>query len=121
MNNEFSLDGKVIVVTGGTGILGEAFIQGIAAAGGAVAILGRNRKVAEARAQAVNNSGGRAIALIADVTQEEQLNAARDLTLDKFGKIDGLVNGAGGNMILTCSTPPRSSLKNWCRWRSWAD
>ena len=98
MNNEFTLDGKVIVVTGGTGILGEAFIQGIAAAGGAVAIMGRNRKVAEERAEAVNNSGGRAIALIADVTNEEQLNDALAQTLDKFGKIDGLVNGAGGNM-----------------------
>ena len=98
MNNEFTLDGKVIVVTGGTGILGEAFIQGIAAAGGAVAIMGRNRKVAEERAEAINNSGGRAIALIADVTNEEQLNDALAQTLDKFGKIDGLVNGAGGNM-----------------------
>ena len=98
MNNEFTLDGKVIVVTGGTGILGEAFIQGIAAAGGAVAIMGRNRKVAEERAEAVNNSGGRAIPLIADVTNEEQLNDALAQTLDKFGKIDGLVNGAGGNM-----------------------
>ena len=47
MDNQFSLAGKVIVVTGGTGILGKAFIDGIVEAGGAVGILGRNAQVAE--------------------------------------------------------------------------
>lgn len=98
LQNEFLLHGKVIVVTGGTGILGEAFINGIVAAGGAVGILGRNEKVASARADAVNNSGGKAMALIADVTNNQQLTDAREKILDKFGKIDGLVNAAGGNM-----------------------
>ncbi|MEZ2336405.1 hypothetical protein AB6735_12270 [Mucilaginibacter sp. RCC_168] len=41
---EFSLEGKVIVVTGGTGVLGHAFIKGIAAAGATVAVLGRNEQ-----------------------------------------------------------------------------
>ena len=43
-------------------------------------------------------NGGKAIALIADVTNEEQLVAAKKLVLNEFGKIDGLVNAAGGNM-----------------------
>ncbi|RYE12495.1 MAG: SDR family oxidoreductase [Sphingobacteriales bacterium] len=94
----FSLKNKVIIVTGGTGILGDAFIKGIAAAGGIVGVLGRNETVANERANAVIASGGKAIALIADVLKQSDLIAAREKTLNAFGRIDGLVNGAGGNM-----------------------
>ena len=96
--NQFSLQGKVIIVTGGTGILGEAFIHGIADAGGTVGVLGRNEKVANERAAAISAKGGKALALIADVTNEEQLKAANKKVLDTYGKIDGLVNAAGGNI-----------------------
>ena len=94
----YSLNGKVIIVTGGTGILGGAFINGIVKAGGAVGILGRNEKVANERAEEINRAGGRALALIADVMKEDELVAAREKALAHFGKIDGLVNAAGGNM-----------------------
>lgn len=96
--DNFSLKGQVIVVTGGTGILGDAFINGIVEAGATVGILGRNEAVANQRANAVNANGGKAIALIADVLKEDELIAARTKILDKFGRIDGLINGAGGNM-----------------------
>jgi NAD(P)-dependent dehydrogenase (short-subunit alcohol dehydrogenase family) len=96
--DNFSLKDKVILVTGGTGILGDAFIKGIAAAGGIVGILGRNEKIAQERADAVNAGGGQAIALITDVMKEADLIAARDKVIDTYGRIDGLVNGAGGNM-----------------------
>jgi len=96
--HKYSLEGKVIVVTGGTGILGSAFIDAIVEAGGAVGILGRKKEVAEERANAINQKGGKAIALVADVLNEEQLKVAKQQVLDKFGKIDGLVNAAGGNM-----------------------
>ena len=98
MENNFSLKDKVIVVTGGTGILGKSFVEGIAAAGGAVGILGRNRQVAEERAAAINAKGGRAIALIADALDENALIAAKDKVIAAYGRIDGLVNAAGGNM-----------------------
>jgi NAD(P)-dependent dehydrogenase (short-subunit alcohol dehydrogenase family) len=98
VENKYSLQGKVIVVTGGTGILGNSFINGIAEAGGTVGILGRNREIAEQRATAINANGGKALALIADALNEEELKAARNLMLDTYGRIDGLVNGAGGNM-----------------------
>jgi len=96
--NDFLLDEKVIVVTGGTGVLGEAFVNGIAKAGGKVGILGRNEKVAEQRAAFINKNGGSAIALIADVTNTQQLSQACEEALSAYGKIDGLVNAAGGNM-----------------------
>jgi NAD(P)-dependent dehydrogenase (short-subunit alcohol dehydrogenase family) len=98
VKNDFSLKGKVIIVTGATGILGEAFINGIANAGGIVGVLGRNEKVANERAASIVNQGGEAIALIADVTNEQDLINAREIILNKYGKIDGLVNAAGGNM-----------------------
>lgn len=93
----FSLKDKVIVVTGGTGILGKSFIDAIVEAGGSVGILGRNKEVAEERAATINAKGGKAIALVADVMNEQELIEARDLILKEFGKIDGLINGAGGN------------------------
>lgn len=98
MNNNFSLQEKVIVVTGATGVLGDAFIKGIANAGAVVGVLGRNEKVANERVASIVNQGGKAIALIADVTNEQDLVNAREIILSKYGKIDGLVNAAGGNM-----------------------
>ncbi len=96
--NDFLLNDKVIIVTGGTGVLGEAFINGITAAGGTVGILGRNEKIANERAASVMSQGGKAIALIADVTNGEQLVAAREKIVNEFGRVDGIVNAAGGNM-----------------------
>src|SRR4051812_15612536 len=94
----FSLQDKVIVVTGGTGILGNSFVDAIVEAGGAVGILGRNAAIANERTEAIKSKGGKAIALVADVMDEKQLLEAKRKTLDAFGKIDGLVNAAGGNM-----------------------
>ena len=98
MNGLFSLDGKVIIVTGGTGILGGAFVKGIADAGGTVVILGRNKARADERVAEVKAAGGRALAVIADVMNEQDLAAARDTVIKEYGRIDGLVNAAGGNM-----------------------
>lgn len=97
-DNMFSLKDKVVVVTGGTGILGKSFIEGIVEAGGSVAILGRKKEIAEERAAEINANGGDAIGVVADVMEEEQLHEAKEIILRKFGKIDALVNGAGGNM-----------------------
>jgi NAD(P)-dependent dehydrogenase (short-subunit alcohol dehydrogenase family) len=97
MENNFSLAGKVIIVTGGTGILGHSFVQAVVEAGGSVGILGRNAQVARERAEAINAAGGKAIALVADVLDESELLACKEQILNAFGKIDGLVNAAGGN------------------------
>ena len=96
--NPFSLEGKVIIVTGGTGVLGESFVRSIVKWGGKVAILGRKEKVAKERAEILNANGGDAIGIAADVLDEDSLIRAKGIILEKFGRIDGLVNGAGGNM-----------------------
>lgn len=94
----FSLAGRVAVVTGGYGVLGGSLASGLARAGAQVAILGRrqepiDQKVAEIRAQ-----GADARPLIADVTDEGQLRSARDELLRAWGRIDILINAAGGNV-----------------------
>jgi len=91
------LKDKVIVVTGGTGVLGDTFNKAIANEGGAVCIIGRNKEKAEQRAAEIIAAGGNAIGLYADVLNEQDLQNANDIIVKKFGKIDGLVNGAGGN------------------------
>lgn len=94
----FSLKDKVVVVTGGTGILGAAFIKGISESGGRVAILGRNEAEGEERAGEIRQSGGEALFIQADVLNEETLQKGCEKILATFGRIDGLVNGAGGNI-----------------------
>ncbi|MBM3441579.1 MAG: SDR family oxidoreductase [Bacteroidetes bacterium] len=92
------LDEKVVVVTGATGVLGEAFVRGISQAGARVVLLGRNRAVAAERASALQSAGGEALVAEADVLDMAQLEAALAQTLDRFGRVDGLVNAAGGNI-----------------------
>ena len=94
----FSLDGKVAVVTGGYGVLGGSIASGLAAAGARVAILGRRRDSAGRKVEALKHAGGDARLLIADVLDEPQLAAARDELLGEWGRIDILVNAAGGNV-----------------------
>lgn len=98
MENKYALNGKVVLVTGGTGILGNSFVNGIVEAGGAVAILGRNESIANERAEAINKNGGKALALVADVLNETELLSAKNKIWNTFGRLDGLVNAAGGNM-----------------------
>lgn len=93
----FSLENKVIIVTGATGVLGKSFVDGLTDAGATVVVLGRNAEVAEERVKEIHARGGKAIAGIADVQNIAQLEAVRDLVISTYGKIDGLVNGAGGN------------------------
>src|SRR5579859_1565668 len=111
MNDKFSLEGKVIVLTGGTGILGNSFVNGIADAGGTVVILGRNGATANERADAINKKGGKALAVVADVLNQDDLAAGRGKILQTFGRIDGLVNGAGGNMPQGVLQPDQDIFK----------
>ena len=94
----FSLSGKVAVVTGGYGVLGSTLASGIAGAGARVAVLGRRRDAAERVADAIRGRGSDAIAVVADVLDEAQIAAARDEVLATWGRIDILVNGAGGSV-----------------------
>lgn len=98
MLEQFSLKGKVVVITGATGVLGEAFALAVAGAGAKVVVLGRNPERAAARVEAIEAAGGEAIAILGDVLDEAAMQAGRDKILAQWGTIDGLVNAAGGNI-----------------------
>lgn len=94
----FDLRGQVAVVTGATGVLGGAMARGLAQAGAKVALVGRRRERAEAGAAEIEAAGGEALALPADVLQKRELEAARETLLGRWGRVDILVNAAGGNV-----------------------
>jgi NAD(P)-dependent dehydrogenase (short-subunit alcohol dehydrogenase family) len=94
----FDLTGRVAIVTGGTGILGGAIARALSAAGARIAIVGRTAECAERRATELRTAGGESMYLVADVLDEDALRAARDRLLVEWGRIDILVNGAGGNV-----------------------
>lgn len=97
LNNLFSLNDRVAIVTGGTGVLGGAMAHGLAAAGAKVAILGRRAEQAATVVQSIEADGGVAMPLPADVLDTDQLTEARKTVLDRWGRIDILINAAGGN------------------------
>jgi len=97
MHNLFDISGRVAVVTGGYGVLGGSMAECLAEAGVKVGILGRRQEAAEARAATLRSQGGQALALTADVIERSQVLAAREQVLAAWGRIDILINAAGGN------------------------
>lgn len=94
----FDLSGKVAIVTGGTGVLCSAMVESLLRAGVKVAVLARRAEVAdELRAKLAAAGLTESITVAADVLDRPALEAARSAILAKWGRIDILVNGAGGN------------------------
>lgn len=95
----FSVDltDRVVVVTGGYGVLGSSWVDALAEAGAKVAILGRNVEKAEAKAEELRNRNFQAIGVKADVLDRESLSHAHEVVKSTFGPCDILINGAGGN------------------------
>jgi NAD(P)-dependent dehydrogenase (short-subunit alcohol dehydrogenase family) len=91
----FGLEDQVAVVTGASGVLGGEIARGLAAAGARVGLLARRREPLEALARSLGDS---AVVLEADVLDAAQLERARATVLDRWGRIDVLVNAAGGNV-----------------------
>src|SRR6185437_5211771 len=97
--NEGILKGHVAFVTGGgTGITGGV-ARACAEAGAAVALVSRNMDHLVPAAQTINENGGNAIAVAADVRQPEEVEKAVAHTVEQLGKIDIVVNGAAGNFL----------------------
>ncbi|MCD6290070.1 MAG: SDR family oxidoreductase, partial [Anaerolineae bacterium] len=94
----FRLDGRVALVTGGSKGLGKAMASALAGVGADVAIVSRHLDEAEATAQQIaQESGQRVIAIQADVSSAEQVNAMVERVIRELGRIDVLVNNAGIN------------------------
>ena len=89
--------GKTAVVTGGGGVLCSTFCEALAKRGANVAVLDLNLDSATAVADRINSFGGNAIGISANVLDKENLVEAKKKIIGKFGSIDILINGAGGN------------------------
>lgn len=94
----FDIRNKVIVITGGTGVLGTSMVEYLSAHGAKVAVLARNIEKGNRLVEQVKVDGGEAIFLQTDVTNEEVLKQNAKVIAEKYGRIDVLINGAGGNM-----------------------
>lgn len=105
MDPLFNLSGKTAVVTGGSGILCGAMARALAERGVRVAILGRTPEKNEKAVADIQAAGGEAIALTADVLDEKALEMVAQQVLETWGKLDILINGAGGN-IPGAAIPP---------------
>ncbi len=94
----FNIQGKVIVITGGTGVLGASMVEYLAFHGAKVAVLARNKEKGDVLIESVRSKDGDALFLQTDVTDEAVLKQNAEAIIARYGKIDALINGAGGNM-----------------------
>ncbi len=94
----FSVENKVAVITGGTGVLGSVMAKGMADAGAHVIIVGRRVEAGEKVVGEIRKAGGKATFFQADVLNKEELQKVKTQILSSAGTIDILINGAGGNM-----------------------
>ncbi|MGA1542377.1 MAG: SDR family NAD(P)-dependent oxidoreductase [Ilumatobacteraceae bacterium] len=95
----FDLSSDVAVVTGGGRGIGEGIVKTLAAAGAAVVVAARRTEEIERVAKEVNDSGGRAVAITTDVTNNADLEAAAKRAHDEFGGLSIWVNNAGGSPV----------------------
>ena len=99
------LNDKVILITGGSRGLGKALAKAFAAEGAKVVIAARHADTLESAKREIEASGGMALALAADMTQPQDIARIVDTTIERFGRIDVLINNAG-----TLGPTPRPSL-----------
>ena len=96
MSDRFSLEGRVAVITGGGTGIGRASALVLVEHGADVVLAGRRREPLESTAKAIEVLGRRAIVVPTDVTQADECQALVDATLAEFGRLDVLLNNAGG-------------------------
>lgn len=108
MNTKFDISGKTVVITGGGGVLGGSMGQYLATQGARVCIMDLRGELAEKRAQEIQQSGGKAIALSGNVLEEDSLREAVDTIMAQLGRVDVLINAAGGNMAGATISPDQT-------------
>ena len=97
-NELFNLKGKVALITGGAGVLGSNMARVLAQYGVITGIVGLTIEEAEGAVEVIKSNGGDAFAVKANVLNKEELEQVRDFIIGKYGRLDILINAAGGNM-----------------------
>lgn len=98
MNKLFSVKDKVVVITGGTGVLGACIGKHLALEGAKVVLLGRRKDEGDKLVDEIKAAGGEAMFLVTDVMDQATVQGNCDEILARYGKVDALLNAAGGNM-----------------------
>jgi NADP-dependent 3-hydroxy acid dehydrogenase YdfG len=109
---DFDLSGKVVAITGASSGIGEATALAAAARGAAVSLAARRTDRIEALAERITADGGRALAITADVGEEDQANDFVRRTHDELGGLDVLVNNAG---VMLLGPIPGAPTEEWRR------
>lgn len=108
MNTLFDIRDRVVVVTGGAGILGRSICAYLAEQGVRVVVLDRDEKAGVELVDAIRDAGGEALFLATDVLNKSVLEANREVILAAYGRIDVLLNAAGGNMAGATIAPDKT-------------
>jgi 2-dehydro-3-deoxy-D-gluconate 5-dehydrogenase len=108
--NPFDLSGRVAIVTGGNGGIGLGMARGLAAAGAAVIIAGRNDAKNQAAIRELESIGAKVAALKFEATDEASCQAMVNASVERFGRLDILINNAGTNIR---KPPQEYSLDEW--------
>ena len=108
MNNLFDINGYVVAITGGTGVLGRAIAKYLALNGAKVIILGRKEEVGAEIVADIKKAGGECEFLKTDVMNQDVVQQNCDYIIEKYGRIDTLLNAAGGNMKGATITPEQT-------------
>lgn len=103
MNTIFNVKEKVIIITGGYGVLGSNIAKYLVESGAKIAILGRDKEKADKFAKSLSNT--HTLGFKADVLDKEALEKIKDEIINKWGQIDVLINAAGGNMAGATISP----------------
>lgn len=98
MNDLFSVKDKVVVITGGTGVLGSCIGRYLASQGAKVVLMGRRKEEGDAIAAEITAAGGEAMFLVTDVMNPTVVQQNCDEIMARYGRVDALLNAAGGNM-----------------------
>lgn len=111
--NEYRVDGKVAIVTGGGRGIGKAIALVLAEAGADVAVAARSREQIEQTAEEIRKLQRRALAIPTDVSNEDQVKELVDKVISEFGKIDILCNSAGILLFKPVAVLPGVKLPGW--------
>ena len=98
MNELFSVKDKVVVITGGTGVLGSCIGEYLATQGAKVVLMGRRREEGDRLVAEIREKGGEAMFLVTDVMNQAVVEENCREVLERYGRVDALLNAAGGNM-----------------------